>query len=193
LRLLTVLCLSPSQTELLEAAGEDIEAKVELQSYDEIHFVWMVSFFTGFQRLRNSHREGQSTDSTATASSLSTSDELEGELDDISTVLGKKQSVADPAAYDVDNIDDKEQDDDDKEAEAAPTISLTRGKKIDPTKAQRLVLLGPVAAGIEFEVFHFIASKLGEYVHDKQWEHTEVALRAVREIVRRLGPQGDLL
>jgi hypothetical protein len=116
---------------------------------------------------------------------------LEDELDDISTVLGKKQSVADPAAYDVDNIDDKEQDDD-KEAEAS-TISLTRGKKIDPTKAQRLVLLGPVAAGIEFEVFHFIARKLSEYVHDKQWEHTEVALRAVREIVRRLGPQGDLL
>lgn len=187
---------------LLEAVGEDIEARVErLQSYDEINFVWMVSFFTGFQRLRNSHRE-QLSDSASTGAGAAAGSPLPAPSDDLyddgedilAAMTGKKPSVADPDAYDAANIDDdkgpdaenaKEGDHIDGMDVAAATADAppTRRLKADPTKAQRLLLLGPVAAGIEFDVFHFVARKLNDYVHDKQWEQTEVALRAVKEIV----------
>jgi hypothetical protein len=202
--LLTTSCLATT-IELLEAVGEDIEARVErLQSYDEINFVWMVSFFTGFQRLRNSHREQLSGSASTGAGAAvgsplpAPSDDLYDDGEDIfAAMTGKKPSVADPDAYDVANIDDdkgpdaenaKEGDHNDGMDIAAATADAppTRKLKADPTKAQRLLLLGPVAAGIEFDVFHFVARKLNDYVHDKQWEQTEVALRAVKEIVRRL-------
>lgn len=167
---------------MLEAVGEDIESRVEnLQSYDEVHFIWMVSFFTGCQRLNNMNRGPELHSTTASVDSLAVD-----EVDALEEALERPRPATSNATdeYDVSNLDAMQEEAPNKPPSTEGAKPERSNRTADRAKALRLELLGPVAAGVEFDVFSFIARKLNDCVQDKQWEQVEVALRALKEIVR---------
>lgn len=161
---------------MLEAVSEDIEARAaKLQSFNELHFVWMVSFFTGYQRLRNIHRQN-SRSSVGRGDQASSRDPLLAET---------LKSTIEAEEHDTANVEDR-----DTDMEREPVTATTepesrrQERRSEQLNSESRIFLGPVAAGIEFEVFLSVARRVSEYVQDKQWEKAEIGLRAVKEMVR---------
>lgn len=170
-------------TDLLEAVSEDIRQCVDrLQAYDEVHYVWMISFFTGFQRLCNKNRDARPVELTK----VTTTDEAK-ESDEMALERQPQPAAPNVDEYDIATIGNEDAMEVAPEtAEKKPGVQReSKGPNLaDRTKAQRLELIGPIAAGIEFEVFEYAGRKLHDFVESKQWEKADVALRAVKEIVR---------
>ncbi len=179
---------------------------------DEVRFLWLISFFVGYQRIAQANKS----DSLDDVEDIPSQDDSNGEKDkqrsfekrnsgdfnplneaaDITEGNDDKKVQAD--MFDAMNIDNdteeskeqqKEKDqrdlkDNQQEKEREKKKRIQQDRRRADMKKQQMQIIGPVVSSFDsFDCFLFISRQMATYVEEKNYNCLHVAVASLKELV----------